>query len=74
MMLERTVDTTVRGVVYEAAGPLPPQLYASGIHEIHRANERNEVPFALLEADPAEEDAWLAAARESVASLLGPRG
>jgi uncharacterized protein YbjT (DUF2867 family) len=73
MMLERTVDTTVRGVVYEAAGTLPPEVYASGIREMRRANERNEVPFALLEADPHDGEAWLPAARAAIASLLGPR-
>jgi hypothetical protein len=73
MMLERTVDTTVRGVVYEAVGTLPDDVFASGIHEIERANERNEVPFALLEADPLDEAAWLAAARAAIESLLGPR-
>jgi hypothetical protein len=74
MMLERTVDTTVRGVVYEAAGPLPPEVFAAGIREMRRANERNEVPFALLDADPADEGAWRAAAHAAIASLLGPRG
>jgi nucleoside-diphosphate-sugar epimerase len=73
MMLERTVDTTVRGVVYEAAGTLAPEVFASGIREMRRANERNEVPFALLEADPRDRDAWLPAARAAIASLLGPR-
>ena len=74
MMLERTVDTTVRGVVYEAAGTLPEEVFAAGIREMRRANERNEVPFALLEADPGDEGAWLRAARAAVDSLLGPRG
>ena len=74
MMLERTVDTTVRGVVYEAAGTLPADVFAAGIREIRRANERNEVPYALLEADPSDRSAWLPAAREAVASLLGRRG
>ena len=74
MMLERTVDTTVRGVVYEAAGTLPDDVFASGIREMQRANERNEVPFALLEADPDDVAAWLAAARAAIESLLGPRG
>ena len=73
MMLERTVDTTVRGVVYEATGTLPDDVFASGIREIERANERNEVPFALLEADPLDDAAWLAAARAAIESLLGPR-
>jgi NAD(P)-dependent dehydrogenase (short-subunit alcohol dehydrogenase family) len=74
MMLERTVDTTVRGVVYEAAGTLAPEVFAAGIREIRRANERNEVPFALLEADPADPAAWRTAAHAAIASLLGPRG
>ena len=73
MMLERTVDTTVRGVVYEAAGTLPAELYASGVREMQRANERNEVPYALLEADPGDRPAWRGAAHAAVRSLLGPR-
>jgi hypothetical protein len=74
MMLERTVDTTVRGVVYEAAGPLAPELFASGLHELRRANERNEVPYAVVETDPGDTGAWRVAARAAVDSLLGPRG
>jgi NAD(P)-dependent dehydrogenase (short-subunit alcohol dehydrogenase family) len=73
MMLERTVDTTVRGVVYEASGPLPAEVYASGLRELRRAQERNEVPWAPLEADPADLDAWLPAARAAMEALLGPR-
>jgi NAD(P)-dependent dehydrogenase (short-subunit alcohol dehydrogenase family) len=74
MMLERTVDTTVRGVVYEAAGPLPDDVFASGIREVQRAHDRNEVPFALLEVDPRDPAAWRPAARAAIMSLLGPRG
>jgi NAD(P)-dependent dehydrogenase (short-subunit alcohol dehydrogenase family) len=74
MMLERTVDTTVRGVVYEAAGTLEPELFASGRREVQRANERNEVPFAILDADPRDDAAWRPAAHAAIRSLLGPRG
>jgi hypothetical protein len=74
MMLERTVDTTVRGVVYEAAGPLPAEVFASGVAELERAHERNEVPFAILDADPRDPPSWRAAAHAAMASLLGPRG
>src|SRR3954454_1141705 len=49
MMLERSVDTMVRGVVYECAGPLEPEVLARGADEVRRANETNEVPYALLE-------------------------
>ena len=73
MLWEKIVDTPVRGVVYEAAGPLPPAVYASGLQEMQRAQERNEVPWAPIEADPRDEDAWMVAARAAVAALLGPR-
>src|SRR3954465_9921819 len=34
MMLDKTTDTTVRGVVYEAAGTLAPQVLAAGVAEV----------------------------------------
>jgi hypothetical protein len=64
----------VRGVVYEAAGPLPEDVFASGIREMERARKRNEVRFALLDADPQDAAAWLPAARAAIESLLAPRG
>jgi uncharacterized protein YbjT (DUF2867 family) len=63
MMLERTVDTTVRGVVYEGTDP-------AGLQEMERANRLNEIPYAVLRADPADADAWHHAARQAIDSLL----
>src|SRR3954471_9886955 len=37
MMLEKTTDTTVRGVVYEAAGTLPHAVLAAGVAEVQHA-------------------------------------
>jgi hypothetical protein len=73
MMLERTTDTTVRGVVYETGGTLPEEVVASGISEIEHANRTNEIPYALLRADPADRVAWLAAAHAAIDGLLVPR-
>jgi nucleoside-diphosphate-sugar epimerase len=73
MMLEKTTDTTVRGVVYEAAGPVAPQVLAGGVEEMRLAQRTNEIPFALLQADPADREAWLAAAGDAIGSLLGAR-
>lgn len=75
MMLEKTTDTTVRGVVYEAAGTVSPSMLASGVEEMELAQRTNEIPFALLEADPrGDREAWLVDAREAVSRLLaGPR-
>ena len=63
MMLERTVDTTVRGVVYEGRDP-------SGLAEMQRARRLNEIPYAVLDADPRDVDAWLPAGRAAVERLL----
>jgi nucleoside-diphosphate-sugar epimerase len=70
MMLERTADTTVRGVVYEAAGTVAPDLLAAGVEEVRRARRTHEIPFALLEADRADAPAWLAAGRAAIDALL----
>jgi len=70
MLLERTIDTTVRGVLYEAAGSVDATLLASGAETVRGACGKSEIPHALLEADPADHDVWLAAALEQVDALL----
>jgi hypothetical protein len=67
MMLERTIDTTVRGVVYEGT--------AAGADEVRRMATYNEIPFAILDADRADEDAWVAAVLAAIDGILAaPRG
>lgn len=70
MLLERTIDTTARGFLYEAAGSVAPERLAAGAAEVRRMCERNEVPFALLEADPTDGEAWAARARSAIDGLL----
>jgi len=70
MMLEKTTDTTVRGVVYEAAGPVGAEAIAAGVEEMRRAQRINEIPFALLEADPRDVAAWVPAARGAIDALV----
>jgi NAD(P)-dependent dehydrogenase (short-subunit alcohol dehydrogenase family) len=70
MMLERTVDTMVRGVVYEAAGTLPGEVLCAGAGIVNRMCQLNEVPHALLDADPADGAAWAAAAGTAIDALL----
>jgi hypothetical protein len=71
MMLGRVIDSTVRGVVYEAAGSAGPAAFAAGAAELRRTCERNEIPFATVAADPADGDAWAAATRSAMDRLLG---
>jgi hypothetical protein len=73
MMLEKTTDTTVRGVVYEAAGMVPAPVLATGAEEVRRARSTNEIPYTLVTADPAKRDAWLADARAAIDALLTAR-
>jgi hypothetical protein len=73
MMLEKTTDTTVRGVVYEAAGTVDPQVLAGGVEEMRHARRTNEIPFTLLGAPRADRAAWLAEARAAIDGLLRTR-
>jgi uncharacterized protein YbjT (DUF2867 family) len=73
MMLERTTDTTVRGVVYEAAGTVAAEALAGGADEVRAAGRTNEIPFALLRADPADRTSWLGAAHAAIDGLLRAR-
>jgi threonine dehydrogenase-like Zn-dependent dehydrogenase len=70
MLLERTIDTTVRGLLYEAAGSVDAALLADGAETVRSACERSEIPHALLAADPADHGAWLAAALGAIDELL----
>lgn len=74
MLLERTIDTTVRGVVYEAAGSVPDDVLAGGAAIVSSRCAYSEIPHALLEADPAAgHEAWLEAALAAIDELLAFR-
>lgn len=67
MMLERTIDTTVRGVVYEGTD--------TGAAEVRRMAAFNEIPYAVLDASRDDEAAWVRAVRDAVDGILAkPRG
>lgn len=70
MMLEKVTDTTVRGVLYEAAGTVDPAALQIGAREVARAQALNEIPGAVLEAEPRDAEAWAQAAREAIEHLL----
>jgi nucleoside-diphosphate-sugar epimerase len=71
MLWEKLVDTPVRGVVHEAAGPLPPGVLARGRAVAEAAHETWRIPLVVLDANPADHDAWRAAAGGAVSGLLG---
>jgi hypothetical protein len=68
--LEQTVDSSVRGLVYEAAGSVDQCTLARGRELVTRFASRNAIPLALIDADPADRAAWLERARGAVAALM----
>jgi hypothetical protein len=70
MMLDKTADTTVRGVVYEAAGTVPREVLTTGVEELGRARRTNEIPYALVEVDRSDRAAWLGAGHAAIDALL----
>jgi uncharacterized protein YbjT (DUF2867 family) len=70
MLLERMLDTTIRGVVYERQGSVDPEILDAGTQRVRRACERSLIPYVLLGADPADHEAWLVEASAAVEQLL----
>jgi hypothetical protein len=62
--LLRSVDSSMRGFVYQAAGRERLVLETAA---------RNSIPVAILTADPLDIDAWLAQARSALEALLEGR-
>jgi uncharacterized protein YbjT (DUF2867 family) len=70
MLWEKLVDTPVRGVVYEAAGTLGPEVLAGGRELARQAHETWHIPLEVLDTDPAERERWRADAVGAVQRLL----
>ncbi len=70
MLLERMLDTTVRGVVYERAGSVDRDLLEVGSRRVGYACERSLIPYVLLGADPSDHQSWLATATSAVEQAL----
>jgi hypothetical protein len=67
MMMERTIDTTVRGVIYEGT--------VDGAAVVEQMAAYNEIPYAILDAPRDDADAWASAIlREIDGVLAAPRG
>lgn len=69
--LEQTLDSSVRGLLYEAAGNVEEQTLAFGCTTVERFATFNAIPFAFLTADPSERGPWLEHALGAVTQILG---
>jgi nucleoside-diphosphate-sugar epimerase len=71
-LLERLVDTPVRGVVYEAAGSMDGQLLAAGAAITREASARWRIPVEIVDEDPSSHAQWEAAMAAAVQRVLQP--
>jgi len=69
-LLEKLVDTPVRGVVYEARGTVEVAALEGGAAIVAAASARWRIPTTALRDDPAEPGAWAQAGVTAVESLL----
>jgi uncharacterized protein YbjT (DUF2867 family) len=68
-LLEKLVDSPVRGLAYEAAGSVGPGELAVGRRLVERAGETWHIPVATITGNP-DEAGWAASSAEVVAGLL----
>jgi uncharacterized protein YbjT (DUF2867 family) len=69
-LLERLVDTPVRGFAYEAIGSVDPQHLAAGRGVVETAAETWRIPVEFLESGPGEPEDWLEGAVEATRNLV----
>ena len=69
-LLEKLVDTPVRGFAYEAAGSVPGSILGAGRELVARAEATWRIPVATLDS-VRDADGWAAASAALVSGLLG---
>ena len=72
-LLERLVDTPVRGMVYEAAGSVDGELLAAGAAITRDASARWHIPVEVVDEDPSSHAEWLTAMVAATRRLLNTR-
>ncbi len=70
--LTQAIDTTVRGILFEAgANTEAPAALAGGEALTRRLCALNQIPLECLHTDPADAQGWLGASRRAIDMLLG---
>ncbi len=69
-LLAKLVDSGVRGLVYEAAGGVDPELLAAGADLVRSAGPVHAMPVAVVDEPPADRAAWVQRALGAVDSVL----
>jgi hypothetical protein len=73
-LMEHLVDTPVRGMVYEAAGTVAPEVLGAGAAIVRLASVTWRIPAEIVEADPERVEEWRGEMGRAVNEILtGPR-
>jgi uncharacterized protein YbjT (DUF2867 family) len=72
-LLERLVDTPVRGFVYEGAGSVDPAVLEAGAVSVQRAADTWRIPVAVTETPREHGPAWVEELERTVIGLLAQR-
>ncbi|HEY1354822.1 MAG TPA: hypothetical protein VGF09_00765 [Solirubrobacterales bacterium] len=70
-LLERLVDTPVRGFLYEAAGTVEDDVLVAGRRAVEAASETWRIPAEAVAADASDPDRWVAEMGAAVGRLVG---
>ena len=73
-VLEKLVDSPVRGFVYEGAGRAPRHHLEGGAAIARAAAGRWRIPVEIVAADPEDWPAWVEAMAAAGARMIAPRG
>jgi hypothetical protein len=70
-MMEKLVDTPVRGFVYEAAGRVERRHLERGAEIVCEAADRWRIPVQVVTEDPGDWEAWTEAMLAAAERLIG---
>ncbi len=70
-ILEKIVDTPVRGFVYEARGSVPVEWLQAGEAVVREAEAKWRVPIEIIKCDPGKPQLWTQEMSAAGARLLG---
>ena len=67
MLLQRTIDTTIHGLIYEATGSIDQNLLDCGANLVETKCKHDGIPYRILRANTEE---WLSEATGAIEELL----
>lgn len=70
-LLEKLVDTPVRGLVYESEGSVAAPVRDEGERLVREAQDRWRIPVAVVAADPADPNGWAEEMEAAAGRLTG---